>query len=392
LKQPQVPIYLDYNATTPCAPEVIDVMLPYLREHFGNASSEHHPYGWYTKDAITEATNQMAKRLGVSRKELIYTSGATESINSILKGVFTHNQSARNQIITVKTEHKAVLDVCKYLERQGAEVVYLNVSGDGLIDLEDLAQKLSDQTLITAIMFANNETGVIQPIAEIAQRCRENGSLFFSDATQALGKLDLTTFFQEVDFACFSGHKLYGPKGIGLTYCKEAHLKQLDPFVHGGGQQRAMRGGTYNTPAIMGLAKAMEIATERRTSFMEKLSSLRDRLQTGLSQIEESYINGAEAPRLPNTLNISFKYVDGEGLLRTLGKDIAVSNGSACNSASVNPSHVLTAMGHSESLAFSSLRFSLGEGTTEEEIDRCIEVVTAAVAQLRASNILWERR
>ena len=385
-------IYLDYNATTPCDQRVLDAMLPYFNSHFGNASSSHHPFGWLAKDAIDEATAALAKTLGVSTKELIYTSGATESINTILKGVFKKHKIKRSHIITTKAEHKAVLDVCKYLENEGATITYLDVMPSGLIDIEMLKNSISDNTLLVATMYANNETGVVQPLEAMSKLCKAKGVLLFSDATQALGKIKCDNFFNLVDFACFSAHKLYGPKGIGLTYIKKEHVNALDAFIQGGGQQHALRGGTYNTPAIIGFAEAVLLAEKYAEDEIKRLKGLRNRLEEGLSAIEASVVNGLDASRLPNTLNMSFKYVDGEVLLRALSPHIAVSNGSACNSAAVNPSHVLTAMGVPSALAFSSLRFSLGRFTTETDIEKTIAIVTDIVAKQRTDNILWERR
>lgn len=385
-------IYLDYNATTPCDQRVVDKMLPFFNTHFGNASSEHHPYGWMAKDAIEEATGEIAKILGVSAKELVYTSGSTESINQVLKGIYKKNRKERNHIITTRAEHKAVLDVCATLEAEGARITYLDVTANGKIDPDQLKAAISKDTLVVAVMYANNETGVIQELDEISHLCKANGSLLFSDATQALGKISLDTFFEKVDFACFSGHKIYGPKGTGITFIRKSAEKFLDAFIDGGGQQRQQRGGTYNTPGIIGMAEAVRLVNENFTGEVARVRGLRDRLEEGLRGIEQSVINGKGTDRLPNTLNMSFKYVDGEGLLRGLSSKLAVSNGSACNSANVNPSHVLTAMGVSESLAFASLRFSLGRYTTLQDVENTISLVTDEVERQRASNILWERR
>ena len=385
-------IYLDYNATTPCDKAVVAAMLPYFSQDFGNASSGHHPYGWLAMDAIEETTNTIAASLDISPKEITYTSGSTESINSILKGVFQARKAKRNHIITSKAEHKAVLDVCASLEKEGAEITYLDVDVSGLIDIAQLEAAISEQTSIVALMLANNETGVIQPLEAIANLCNTNGCLLFSDATQALGKIPLYGFFECVDFACFSAHKIYGPKGIGFTYSKSSTTKALGAYIHGGGQQEGRRGGTYNTPAIIGKGIALELALKQQQEITVRLSQLRNHLQEGLSTIEESVVNCASVNRLPNTLNMSFKYVDGQQLLRALSRHLAISNGSACNSAAVNPSHVLTAMGISKALAFSSLRFSLGKYTTAQEIEKTIAIVIEEVAKQRASNILWERR
>jgi cysteine desulfurase len=386
------PLYLDYNATTPCDQDVVDSMLPYFSVDFGNASSEHHPYGWLAKEAIEDATGLISASMGISEKEIIYTSGSTESINAVLKGVYRKLKHKGNQILTVKTEHKATLDVCEYLQEEGADVTYLDVDGNGLIDLNALALAISDNTLIVSVMYANNETGVIQPLEAIAKICKQKNTLLFSDATQALGKIPLNNFFSWVDFACFSAHKIYGPKGIGFTFAKLESQASLQSFIQGGGQQRKLRGGTYNTTAIVGMAKAINLGIYNLQAERDRLSNLRNQLEKGLSLIEEATINGKKSDRLCNTLNISFEYVDGQQLLAALSRNIAVSNGSACNSAAINPSHVLTAMGIGRNLALSTLRISLGKYTTEEDIQQAILIITKEVAKQRASNLLWDRR
>ena len=386
------PLYLDYNATTPCDQDVVDSMLPYFSVDFGNASSEHHPYGWLAKEAIEDATLHISSLLKIDEKEIIYTSGSTESINAVLKGVYRKLKHKGNQILTVKTEHKATLDVCEYLQEEGADVTYLDVDGNGVIDLNALALAISDNTLIVSVMYANNETGVIQPLEAIAKICKQKNTLLFSDATQALGKIPLNNFFSWVDFACFSAHKIYGPKGIGFTFAKLENQASLQSFIQGGGQQRKLRGGTYNTPAIVGMAKAINLGIYNLEAERDRLSNLRNQLEKGLSLIEEATINGKKSDRLCNTLNISFEYVDGQQLLAALSRNIAVSNGSACNSAAINPSHVLTAMGIGRNLALSTLRISLGKYTTEEDIQRAILIITKEVAKQRESNLLWDRR
>ena len=386
------PLYLDYNATTPCDQDVVDSMLPYFSVDFGNASSEHHPYGWLAKEAIEDATGLISASMGISEKEIIYTSGSTESINAVLKGVYRKLKHKGNQILTVKTEHKATLDVCEYLQEEGADVTYLDVDGNGLIDLNALALAISDNTLIVSVMYANNETGVIQPMEAIAKICKQKNTLLFSDATQAIGKIPLDNFFSWVDFACFSAHKIYGPKGIGFTFAKLESQASLQSFIQGGGQQRNLRGGTYNTPAIVGMAKAIALSCQNLDAENNRLSNLRDHLEEGLSSIEETTINARNTDRLPNTLNISFNYVDGQQLLIALSRNLAVSNGSACNSAAINPSHVLTAMRIGRNLALSTLRISLGKYTTEEDIQQAILIITKEVAKQRASNLLWDRR
>ena len=386
-------LYFDFNATTPCLPEVIDAMIPYFGTHFGNPSSSHHPFGWIAKSAVEDARNSIADNMKVPPADLIFTSGATESINTILHGVVRGNGNHRKHIITSKAEHKAVLDTCSHLQNQGFEVTYLDVDSRGLIPIEDLRNALQADTALVCLMHANNETGVIQPLTEIADLTHNNGSLLFSDTTQVLGKLELEAVLQNVDFACFSGHKIYGPKGIGLLYMKNnAAYNSLPGFIHGGGQQKGQRGGTLNTPLIVGLAKAIEISVAKQKEEFIRLQSLRDRLEEGLLKIEGSVSNNSGVDRLPNTAHFSFPYVDGPSLLNALSHKIGVSNGSACNSASVEPSHVLTNMGIERSLAFASLRLSLGALSTMAEVDKAIEIITGAIEAQRDGNILWERR
>lgn len=385
--------YFDYNATTPCREEVVAAMLPYFTNDFGNPSSSHHPYGWLAKSAVEDATESIAGVLGVTTSSLIYTSGSTESINMVLKGVVKKMQARGNHIITTKAEHKAVLDCCAFLESEGCEVTYLDVHSNGLLPLADLQKALRPDTILVSVMVANNETGVIQPLDEIARLVHENGSLLFSDTTQALGKIDLTPILTLVDFACFSGHKVYGPKGIGLVYCKEnGNYEALPSLLQGGGQQKGQRGGTINTPFIVGLAKAIELAYQNLTSETKRIQALRERLENGLLAIDLAISNSLTEQRLPNTVHISFPYVDGANLLSALSGQLAVSNGSACNSASTSPSHVLVAMGIPDSLAYASIRLSIGLYTTEEEIENAINIITAVVNKSREANILWERR
>lgn len=386
-------LYFDYNATTPCAKEVIDSMLGHFHDDFGNASSSHHPYGWLAKSAVDDATNSIAKNLGIAPSSLIYTSGATESINMILKGVARKMRSIGKHIITSKVEHKAVLDTCAFLEEDGFEVTYLDVNSDGCISLESLNKTLRPDTILVSLLYANNETGNIQALDEISNVVHKNGSLLFSDTTQALGKVDISKVLTLVDFACFSGHKVYGPKGIGLVYIKDNETNNALPsFIQGGGQQKKQRGGTINTPLIVGLSKAIALAYKGFEQETARQISLRNTLEAGLLKIELAVSNTNTAQRLPNTVHISFPYIDGANLLTALSKRIAVSNGSACNSASVEPSHVLTAMGVEKSLAFASLRLSIGKYTVEEDVNKAIEIVTNEVAKQREANILWERR
>ncbi len=386
-------LYFDYNATTPCPEEVVDCMLPYFYQDFGNPSSSHHPYGWSAKSAVEDATLAIAQNLGVSPSSLVYTSGSTESTNMVLKGVARKMKSKGNHIITTKAEHKAVLDTCAFLEEDGFEVTYLDVDSKGLISAEMLSEILRPETILVSILYANNETGTIQPLDEIARLTHENGSLLFSDTTQALGKVDLNKAFQLVDFACFSAHKVYGPKGIGLVFIKDNEDGNgLPSFIQGGGQQKKQRGGTINTPLIIGFSKAIALANENFKVETQRLESLRNKLETGLLQIELAISNSTTPQRLPNTVHISFPFVDGTNLLTALSSQIALSNGSACNSASVEPSHVLTAMGVERSLAYASLRLSIGRFTTADEIDKAIEIITKEVIKQREQNILWERR
>ncbi len=386
-------LYFDYNATTPCDKEVVNSMLPHFHEDFGNPSSSHHPYGWLAKSSVEDATKSIAENLGVSTNSLIYTSGSTEGINMVLKGVTRKLQSKGNHIITTKSEHKAVLDTCAFLEEDGYEISYLDVDSEGLISLETLNKTLRPDTILVSILYANNETGIIHPLEEIAKLTQENGSLLFSDTTQALGKVELTKVLSLVDFACFSAHKVYGPKGIGLVYIKDNEDGDgLPSFIQGGGQQKRQRGGTINTPLIVGFAKAIELAYKNLNEEAQRLISLRNKLEAGLLEIELAVSNNTSFEKLPNTVHVSFPYVDGANLLTALSGKIAVSNGSACNSASVEPSHVLTAMGIERSLAYASLRLSIGRYTTEEDIEKAISIITSQVAKQREANILWERR
>lgn len=386
-------LYFDYNATTPCSKEVVDAMLPYFQEDFGNPSSSHHPYGWLSKSAVEDATFSITKNLGISPSNMVYTSGSTESINMVLKGVARKMQSKGKHIITTKVEHKAVLDVCAFMEEDGFEVTYLNVDSDGLISVESLKKSMRPDTILVSVIYANNETGNIQPLNEIAKVVHANGSLLFSDTTQALAKVDLTNVLPLLDYACFSGHKIYGPKGIGMVYIKDNEGRDgLPSFIQGGGQQKKQRGGTLNTPLIVGLAKAVELATKNLFEDSQRLKSLRDILEAGLLEIEMAVSNSKTPQRLPNTVHMSFPYVDGANLLKALSTKIAVSNGSACNSASVEPSHVLMAMGIDRSLAYASLRLSIGKYSSKEDIEKAIVIITSEVSRQRNNNILWERR
>lgn len=385
-------LYFDYNATTPCDREVIDAMLPYFEEHFGNPSSNH-AIGWLARTAVEDSAIEIGELLGVDPEDLVFTSGSTESINTILKGIARSRGTGGGHMITTRAEHKAVLDTCNSLEADGMEITYLDVGPDGLVPMEEFRQALRPETLLVAVMYANNETGVIQPLEEIAALTRANGSLLFSDTTQALGKVSLEGVLDLVDFACFSGHKVYGPKGIGLTYIRNrVQQPPLPALIHGGGQQKGQRGGTINTPLIVGLARAIRLSVGQLDKEQKRVGALRDRLEAGLLSIELAVSNNRAGQRLPNTAHISFPYVDGAGLMTALSGKMAVSNGSACNSASVEPSHVLLSMGIDRTLAYASLRLSLGRYTTEEEVDRAVAVIAETVGRLRESNILWDRR
>lgn len=387
----KLPVYLDNNATTPCDPRVVDAMIPYFTEQFGNAASRNHPFGWAAEEAVDYAREQVAKLIGADPKEIIFTSGATEGDNLAIKGVFEMYASKGNHIITANTEHKAVLDTCKHIEKMGAEVTYLNVKEDGLIDLAELEAAIKPNTILIAIMYANNEIGVIQPVKEISTIAKKHGVLFFSDAVQAVGKIPVDVNKDGIDLMAFTAHKMYGPKGIGALYVRRKNPRvKVTAQMDGGGHERSMRSGTLNVPGIVGFGKAAELARLEMAQDAERLSKLRDKLETALMQIEEAYINGNPNHRLPHVTNISFKYVEGEGLLMGFNKNIALSSGSACTSASLEPSYVLKALGLGDDLAHSSLRFGLGRFTTEDQIDYTIEHVTNTVLKLREMSPLWE--
>ncbi len=385
-------IYLDYNATTPCDPRVVDAMLPYFYEMAGNAASRSHPFGWEAEEAVSNARNQIAKLIDAEEREIVFTSGATEGNNLALKGVFEMYRRKGNHIITVETEHKAVLDTCIQIEKRGGEVTYLKVDKDGLINLEELKSAIKDTTILVSIMWANNETGVMQPMEEIGRICEEKGVLFFSDATQAVGKI--TTHPKElgIHLMAFTAHKMYGPKGVGALFVNRKRPRvKLTSQIDGGGHEEGMRSGTLNVPGIVGFGKAAEIAQAEMEEEEIRLSELRDKLEKALvNEVEECMVNGSTKYRMSQVTNLSFRHVDSEGLLMTFNQNIAVSTGSACTSASMDPSHVLTAMGLEDDLAKSSIRFSLGRFTTEEEIDFTIEKVIAGVQQLRALSPVWE--
>lgn len=387
----QLPIYLDNNATTPCDPRVVEEMLPYFSEKFGNAASRNHSFGWVGEEAVDYAREQVAKLINASPKEIIFTSGATEADNLALKGVYEMYASKGNHIITCTTEHKAVLDTCKHIEKQGGEVTYLPVAENGLIDLDALEKAITDKTILISIMYGNNEIGVVQPIREISAIARKHGVLFFTDATQAVGKIPVDVQADGIDLMAFSAHKMYGPKGVGALYVRRKNPRvKVTSQMDGGGHERGMRSGTMNVPGIVGFGKACEIAMNEMEEEAKRLSTLRDKLEQELLKVEEAYVNGSVEHRLPHVCNISFKHVEGEGLMMGFNKDIALSSGSACTSASLEPSYVLKALGLGDDLAHSSLRFGLGRFTTEEQIDYTIKAITETVLKLREMSPLWE--
>jgi cysteine desulfurase len=385
------PIYLDHNATTPCDPRVVDAMIPYFTNNFGNAASRNHPFGWQAEEAVDYAREQVAKLIGADPKEIIFTSGATEGDNLAIKGVFEMYASKGNHIITCNIEHKAVLDTCKHIEKEGGEVTYLKVQDNGLIDLAELEAAIKPTTILIAIMYANNEIGTINPMKEISAIARKHGVLLFSDAVQAVGKIPVDVNKDGIDLMAFTAHKMYGPKGVGALYVRRKNPRvKVTAQMDGGGHERGMRSGTLNVPGIVGFGKACEICMNEMEEETIRVSKLRDKLQTELLKVEESYLNGDKDHKLPHVTNISFKYVEGEGLLMGFNKNIALSSGSACTSASLEPSYVLKALGLGDDLAHSSLRFGLGRFTTEEQIDYTIEQVTNTVNKLREMSPLWE--
>ncbi len=385
-----LPIYLDNNATTPLDPRVLEAMMPYLTNNFGNAASRSHSFGWAAEEAVDYAREQIANLIGANPKEIIFTSGATESDNLALKGVFEMYAQKGKHIITLNTEHKAVLDACKHLEKLGAEVTYLSVGEDGLLNLADLEAAMRPDTILVSVMYGNNEIGVIQPIREISAIAHKYGALFMTDATQAVGKIPVDVNADGIDLMAFSAHKMYGPKGVGALYVRRKNPRvKVTAQMDGGGHERGMRSGTLNVPGIVGLGKACEICQQDMEADTKRIVAMRDRLETELLKIEEAYLNGSKEHRLPHVANISFKYVEGEGLMMGV-KDLAVSSGSACTSASLEPSYVLKNLGLDDELAHSSLRFGLSRFTKDEEIDYAIEHVKEAVHKLREMSPLWE--
>lgn len=384
-------IYLDNAATTPCDPRVVDAMLPYFTQHFGNAASRNHPFGWQAEEAVDYAREQIAQLIGAEDKEIVFTSGATESINLALKGAFEMYAKKGNHFITTKTEHKAVIDTCKHLEKMGAEVTYLDVQYNGLINIAEFEAAIKPNTILACIMYANNETGVIQPVKEIGEICAKHGVLFMSDITQAAGKIPVDVKATGIHIAAFTAHKMYGPKGIGALFVNRIKPRvKVVAQMDGGGHERGMRSGTLNVTGIVGFGKAAELARKEMASDAARLSVLRDRLETELSKMEEVTVNGARESRMPQITNMSFKHVEGEGLMMTFNQNIALSSGSACTSASLEPSYVLVAMGLGDDLAHSSLRFSLGRFTTDEDIDYTIKAIREGVNHMRDLSPIWE--
>lgn len=386
---PSRPVYLDYSATTPVDPRVVDAMIPWLYEQFGNPASSSHAYGWEAEEAVEQARSEVAALVNADPREIVWTSGATESDNLAIKGAAGFYSSRGKHIVTVKTEHKAVLDTCRELERQGFELTYLDVGDDGLIDRDVFAAALRPDTILASVMLVNNEIGVIQDIAAIGEMCREKQIVFHVDAAQATGKVAIDLQALNVDLMSFSAHKTYGPKGIGALYIRRKPRVRIDAQMHGGGHERGFRSGTLATHQIVGMGAAFRLARLEMTVENQRIRQLRDRLWAGLSKIEAVYLNGAVDRRVPHNLNVSFSYIEGESLMMAL-KDLAVSSGSACTSASLEPSYVLRALGRSDELAHSSLRFTLGRFTTQAEIDFAIALITAQVAKLRDMSPLWD--
>ncbi|MDP3844020.1 MAG: IscS subfamily cysteine desulfurase [Oxalobacteraceae bacterium] len=389
LKAPHFPIYMDYSATTPVDPRVADKMIPYLREQFGNPASRSHMYGWSAEKAVEEARAQVAALVHADPREIIWTSGATEGNNLALKGAAQFYKTKGKHIITVKTEHKSVLDTVRELERQGFDATYLQPQENGLITIEQLKEAIRPDTILVSVMLVNNEIGVIQPIDEIGELCRAKGIIFHCDAAQATGKVDIDLEKSKVDLMTFTAHKTYGPKGIGALYVRRKPRVRIEAQMHGGGHERGLRSGTLPTHQIVGMGEAFRIAKEEMATESVRIQALRDRLAKGLQEIEEVYINGDMEHRVPHNLNASFNFVEGESLIMAI-KDIAVSSGSACTSASLEPSYVLRALGRSDELAHSSIRFTIGRFTTEEEIDFTIELMKSKVAKLRELSPLWD--
>ncbi|QEZ46158.1 IscS subfamily cysteine desulfurase [Cupriavidus oxalaticus] len=389
MSTPHFPIYMDYSATTPVDPRVADKMIPYLREQFGNPASRSHAYGWDAERAVEEAREQVAALVGADPREIVWTSGATESDNLAIKGAANFYSGKGKHIITVKTEHKAVLDTTRELERQGFEVTYLDVKDNGLLDMDVFRQALRPDTILVSVMLVNNEIGVIQDVEQIGEICREKGIIFHCDAAQATGKVAIDLNKLKCDLMSFSAHKTYGPKGIGALYVRRKPRVRIEAQMHGGGHERGMRSGTLATHQIVGMGEAFRIAREEMATENERIRMLRDRLWNGLSDMEEVYLNGDLEQRVPHNLNVSFNFVEGESLIMAI-KDVAVSSGSACTSASLEPSYVLRALGRNDELAHSSIRFTVGRFTTEQEIDYTVQLLKSKIGKLRDLSPLWE--
>ena len=389
MSKPSRPIYLDYSATTPVDPRVVEKMVPWLYERYGNPASSSHAYGWDAEEAVEQARAEVAALVNADPREIIWTSGATESDNLALKGAAGFYSGRGKHIVTVRTEHKAVLDTCRELERQGFELTYLDVREDGLLDLDAFTAALRPDTILASVMFVNNEIGVVQDIAALGEICRDKGIVFHVDAAQATGKVDIDLQQLKVDLMSFSAHKTYGPKGIGALYIRRKPRVRIEAQMHGGGHERGFRSGTLPTHQIVGMGEAYRLAREEMAAENERVRDLRDRLWAGLSHIPEVYLNGDMRRRVPHNLNISVNYVEGESLIMSI-KELAVSSGSACTSASLEPSYVLRALGRSDELAHSSIRFTLGRFTTRQEIDYAVELITQRVGKLRDMSPLWE--
>ena len=389
METPHFPIYMDYSSTNPCDPRVVDAMIPWLREHFGNPASRSHAWGWEAEAVVEKSREQVAALIGADPREIVWTSGATESNNLALKGAAHFYKTKGKHLITVKTEHKAVLDTCRELERQGFEVTYLDVQPDGMLDLDVLRTAIRPDTIVVSVMFVNNEIGVIQDMASIGALCREKGIIFHSDAAQATGRVDIDLATLPVDLMSLTSHKTYGPKGIGALYVRRKPRVRLEAQMHGGGHERGMRSGTLPTHQIAGMGEAYRIAKAEMHEENQRIRRLHERMLNGLKDVEEVFLNGHADKRVPHNLNMSFNFVEGESLIMGI-KGLAVSSGSACTSASLEPSYVLRALGRSDELAHSSLRMTIGRWTTEEEIDYAVATIRENVAKLRELSPLWE--
>lgn len=385
----RLPIYLDYSATTPVDPRVAQKMIPYLTEHFGNASSRSHPFGWAAEKGVEEARANVAALINADPREIVWTSGATEGNNLAIKGAAQFYKTKGKHLITQKTEHKAVLDTCRELERQGFEVTYLDTETNGIVDLEKFKAAIRPDTIVASIMMVNNEIGVIQPIAEIGEICRAKGIIFHCDAVQAAGKVEIDVGKLKVDLLTLTAHKMYGPKGIGALYVRRKPRVRIEAQIHGGGHERGFRSGTLATHQIVGFGEAARLAKAEMATDNERIRALRERLWKGINEMEEVYLNGDLDKRIAGNLNVSFNFIEGESLIMAV-KDIAVSSGSACTSASLEPSYVLRALGRSDELAHSSIRFTLGKYTTAEEIDYTVDLLKRKIAKLRDLSPLWE--